>query len=1202
MSRVNARGSAGVAVAVALGAVLFGQPVASAQPTSPPGGAQETVIAVLDAACSGQSAPAGTCPSQAPIVAQLQAEGATVLSTTTLVDTVTAEVTQAQAQALAAQPGVAQVVPDSVIPLSPPNPSTQAAPTGQFPPGAPGWRAHGPGGQVACGPYWHPELDPEALQVIDAPEAQAEGFDGAGVTVAFVADGLDTADPDFRRNPAYASQGGAGQDVITDYEDFSGDGVDAVTAGGEAFGDASSIAAQGNTAYNLADFVAPAQAARLPAGGCWVKIVGAAPGADLMALKAFAQNDDTTESGLLQAIQYAVQHGAKVLNESFGANNFPDTALDVVRDANDAAIAAGVTVVVSSGDAGVTSTIGSPASDPEVLSVGASTTFRAYAQSDEGGFYNPVVGNGRWADDNISSLSSGGFTQAGNTVDLVAPGDLNWALCSSTPPGMYRGCTNDVGAPSDIELFGGTSESAPLTAAAAADVIQAYAATHGGADPTPALVKQILMSSAKDLDAPATEQGAGLLDIASAVNLATSLPGATRTGPPHCRGHRGDDRGHGRCHGRGAGAGRGGGPSHQESGGLLVAPGQVNVVAPPNSPYSQQISLTNTGTRWARVGLSTRALTRQVYDSGAQTFTMDPANPTTNTGTFQIWSGVTEVYQSESFQVPWSGRGTNTRLVFSADYRYTGQNSVLHFALFEPDGTYAAYSLPQGFGDYGQVEVADPPPGTWTALFFTVQDGATPGAVGTSGPVQWDAGLWQYAPAGAVSPSQLEIGPGQTATATLSSSTPSSPGDTSQSVVVTSDGAQTTVPVTVRTTVALGAAGGTFSGVLSGGNGRAGAEAQTNTYFFDVPAGLRDLDASVALANDPFDELIAYLVNPDGQTVGYSSNYTLGPTSNGLAPATSPYLQIYHSAPDPGRWELVLYWANPVTGDELTEPFTGTVGFDQVDVTGNLPNSPSDTLPQLTSTAFDVKVTNTGVAPEAFFADPRLDQTATVALANQNPAVTATSFTMPLPAGLSFPYYLVPTHTSELSASVDRLSGAAPVTFDMEYFPGDPDVSPGQPAPNVTETSTATSATLDLAETPEVSPGLWLVNPDEQGPYPPGGALTDTASTVVSATTQAFDPAVTSDTDDFWQVGFAASSFLYLLPGQSGTIAVDITPTASPGSVVGGTLYVDDIVLASFFSSDALPDGDELAGIPYSYTVGAPPSSKGPSMSTGPPG
>jgi hypothetical protein len=1148
-----------VFVGMLIGALLMPGRGAGAQASTPVAGNQtpETMIIVLSTPCAQGATLAAAnagCPAQAPVLAQLQAAGATVVSTTTLVDTITARMTPAEAQALASFPGVSQVIPDSVVsrPIHSPA-SRETAPP--FQGGGFGRPPHGPNPQ-ACGTLRNPELDPEALTAINAPQAQALGIDGAGVTVAYMAGGIDTTIPDFQRNPAY---GAGGAPVVTQY-DFSGDGTNAPSGdvATESFLDASSIAAQGNTAYNLAQFVAPPQAARLPAAGCWIKILGAAPGANVMGLKVFAQNNDTTESGFLQAIQYAVQHGVKVINQSFGANNFPDTALDVTREADDAAVAAGVTVVVSSGDAGNASTIGSPASDPNVISVGATTTFRIYAQDNYGGFYNPSVGNGRWVNNNISSLSSGGFTQAGNTIDLVAPGDLNWALCS-TNTAMYSACTSETGTPSPIQLSGGTSESAPLTAAAAADVIQAYAQTHGGASPSPALIKQILMSTATDIDAPANEQGAGLLNIQAAVQLAASLPGV-HNGPPVR--------------------------------GLLVSPGQVNIVASPNTPESQQITITNPGSVPAHVDLSTRALTRKVSDSGVQTFTLDPNNPTTNTGTIQIWSGVTEVYQTETFSVPRTDPWTPSRLVFSADYQYTGQTSLPHIALFEPDGTYAGYSLPQGLADYAQVEVANPPPGVWTAVIFTAQN--APGLVGTSGPVQWDASTWEYAPAGSISPSFLNIFPGQTATATLSLTTPSAAGDTDQSIVISSFAGQTTIPVTVRTTIPVDPTrGGTFSGVLTGGNGRGSAESPTNTYTFSVPAGEKDMDISVALANDPCDELIAYLVDPEGQTVGYSSNFTIKPSATscpiefGAGQATQ-YAQIYHVAPEAGQWSLILNWANPVSGNELQEPFTGSIQFNQVSVSSNLPDSASVTLPSTAST-YQVNATNTGVAPEAFFVDARLNnQTATIPLPNWNPGVNTGNFPIPLPPGFSFPYYVVPTHTSALQANVTRLSGTQPVTFDMEYFPGDPDVSPNQPAPGVTDTSSpdGSSSGLTLAESSEVSPGLWLVNPDEFGPYPAGGAIPDTASATLSATTAAFDPAVTSNTDDLWQVGLAASNFLYLLPGQSSTISVQVSPTASPGTVVSGTLYVDDVTLAAFVPSNAWPNGDELAAIPYEYTAG----------------
>jgi subtilisin family serine protease len=1196
------------------------------------GRASENVLLLLKAACPAQArTTAGVaCPPQAAVLAELKAGGAKVLSTSTLVDSITALVSPALASALGNSRAISQVVPDTSLSLgtvasattSAPTPSVSdvAAPAASTSPGAKPVlheRAHAPASEI-CGTRSHPELDPEALQDVNANQARSMGIDGSGVTVAVVADGLDPKNPDFVRNAAY---GQAGTPVIAQYLDFSGDGTAAKTDGAEAFGDASSIVAQGNKAYNLAQYVNPELSSAFPKSGCWVKVVGVAPGASLLVLKVIGNAQGASTSSIVQAVQYAVQHGAKVINESLGSGDFPDTALDVVRDADQAAVAAGVTVVTSSGDAGLTSTIGSPATDPDLISVGATTNFRDYAQSDEGGFYNPAVGNGTWLSNNVAAFSSGGYSQSGGTVDLVAPGDSNWALCS-TKPKAYTGCADSFGGKDiGIQSFGGTSEAAPLTAAAAADVIQAYSSTHGGADPSPALVKDILCSTATDIDAPADEQGAGLLNVLGAVKLAESLPAAvaptpttttttmttpgtpaattttttatttststtTTAAPPALRvspdaskpdASRADASG-----------------LRPPSGALLISPNQVNVVGLPGATSSQQVSLTNTGSAAVTVGLSTRALSHKVYGTGLREFTMDPMTPTTNMGAFPIWSGVSEVYQTETFRVP---AGSGSRLVFDTDYQDTGQNSLLHVALYDPSGTYAGYSDPQGLGDYGEVEVTNPKAGQWTALFFTEQNGALKGGVGTSGTVQWDASTWRYESAAAVRPSSLTIAPGATATASVSITDPRLAGDTSESVVVSSPGGQTTVPVTVRTTIDVGASGGSFKGVLTGGNGRDGSEAETNTYFFQVPPGETDLNTTIALGTDPNEHLIGFLVSPGGQQLGYSGNYTFVPSGSsaepkaayGLVPGATPYVQMYAVAPQAGEWELVLQWTNPVTGNELTEPFSGSIQFNQVQASGKaLPSSPQATLAQGQTTFFQVDVANSGVAPEAYFLDPRLDKTTTMTLPDLNPRNVADLIELPLGAGLSYPLYLVPTGTTQLNATLQRLAGTGTVSFDLNHTIGDPDVSPVVTAAAVSGSTGTNSQSVSLAA-PEVSPGLWALNPQEVGPYPAGGAPKTVGLATVSAVTQAFDPAVLSNTDDLWQVGLNFAHFRYLGPGQSVSILVAIKPTAPVGTYVQGTLYIDDFTLDSFLSSgDVLPDADEVAAVPYSYTVVAP--------------
>ena len=364
-----------------------------------------------------------------------------------------ANVTKAQAATLAADPAVAAVVPDLAITRGS-TPSAEAAVAAKAGP-SPKARA----GTCPSDPA-KPLLEPEALQLthtayVDGSRPQAQNIvDGSGVKVAFIADGLDINNPDFIRADGAMSSSTTRTSPVT--------GWPLRPAAQRRSATPAPSRRRAGRSTTSPTIVNPAHP--LPAG-CTIQVRGMAPGASMIGLKVFGNAHTAPTSRFIEAIDYAVAHGADVLNESFGGNPFPDTSDDPITLADNAAIAAGVTVVASTGDAGTTGTIGSPASSPTgVIGVAGTTSFRSYLQTGESG---AQFSNGSWLSNNISALSSGGITQAGGVPDLAAPGDLGWALCTPDVE-LYEECTDNAGKPTRIEEFGGTSQSSPLVAGAAA--------------------------------------------------------------------------------------------------------------------------------------------------------------------------------------------------------------------------------------------------------------------------------------------------------------------------------------------------------------------------------------------------------------------------------------------------------------------------------------------------------------------------------------------------------------------------------------------------------------------------------------------------------------------------------------------------------------------------------------------------------------
>ena len=1025
---------------------------------------------------------------QNPVITDLQRTGAKRIHSFKLLSSVSATVSVAEKNRLAADPAVAQVVPDVSFAIR--RPLTQAAPTSV----------------TTCRPGQDGvELDPEALGVIHADStdptmqtARRLGITGKGVTVAYLAEGIDPNNPDFLRAD--------GSHVFTDYQDFTGEGAPTTSSGGEAILDASSIAAQGRSIFQI--------------GSCKFRVAGAATGASLVGLKVFPNGSlAATSSELLQAIDYAVTvDHVDVLNQSFGYNPLPDTTVDLIRQADEAATQAGTTVVVSTGDAGPTNTFGSPSSDPAVISAAATTTFRVYAQADIANFRE--IGATGFVDNNISALSSGGFSAGLKSPDLAAPGDLNLTL-DNPGPGRYG-----------VGISGGTSEAAPLISATAALVIQAYRTTHGGQSPAPALVKQLITSTTDDLGHPGNQQGTGLLDSYQAVKAALSVK--TPAGAPTAQG-----------------------------GTLLTSTDQLTATAAPGSVQRFPLTVTNNGARTQTVQLHGRVLgaDRTVAD---RTVILGAT-----TGTH--FNGLD--VQTVKFTVPVGQSRLKVQIAAPS-------NDFLDLTLIDPLGQLEAYSLPQGVGNHGAVEVRYPGFGTWTAVITD----APPAQGGYAGPVQLHAEVATYQPFGAIQPSTVTLAPGASQRVTVAVSTPKSPGDLSAALELDAPfGARTSIPINLRSLVPLGAhRTGQFSTAVTGGNGRGGSPGVTEFYQFDVPAGQKALDVQTTESARAVNNYDLYLVDPSGETVGHAANQlVVGKSGSTPVTVTERGARTHVLDPPSGRWLLVAAFPNPVTGTALSTTFEGAIRLAPITpgVSG-LPNAPSAHLAAGRPHVAKVTIRNDGTAPETYFVDARLPRSTTITLP---PYKNATNLALPLTTAVPTPQWIVPTQTTLLTA---QAQATAPVTFDWApytgYLGGDLNGDPDLGA-----TTTGNTASGSWSGAP-VTSGDWMIDPALIGPFgttPTAGA---TANLALAATTKAFDTATTSTTGDFWASGAGVSvgfTPVIVQPGRSTTIYVTITPSGRAGSVVKGTLYLDDLSSLSPFG-EPVPAGDELAAIPYSYTIG----------------
>ncbi|HEY1309762.1 MAG TPA: S8 family serine peptidase [Pseudolabrys sp.] len=210
------------------------------------------------------------------------------------------------------------------------------------------------------------------------------------------------------------------------------------------------------------------------------RLMGAAPGARILAIRAFNPTDkgaDGTTFNILKGLDWAAAHDARIINMSFAGPADP-----AIHHSLEAARKKGIVLIAAVGNAGAKSPPLYPAADPNVIAVTATD-----------------------ADDRLFEQSS-----RGPHVALAAPGAQ---ILVAIPDGAY-------------EVSSGTSYSAAEVSGIVALMLERKG------DLTPDNVRDILMATAKDLGPKGRDPlfGAGLADAYGALMLEQAP--VTASAPP----------------------------------------------------------------------------------------------------------------------------------------------------------------------------------------------------------------------------------------------------------------------------------------------------------------------------------------------------------------------------------------------------------------------------------------------------------------------------------------------------------------------------------------------------------------------------------------------------------------------------------------------------------------------------------------------
>lgn len=313
-------------------------------------------------------------------------------------------------------------------------------------PNDPYYHGFGPGA-----PYEESSKSPGQWDMHVIGLAAAWGYVEKGAPIAIVDTGVDVTHPDLRGGKVvytrcYVTYPSSSPQSSGPYvTDLDGHGTNVAGIASADTGNGFGFAGTGFNAPILAFRIFPAP----PSAGC----DGASTSAQC----------STTDVDEVAAINDAVNHGARVINLSLGANGPLSSCEDTIeKNAVENAIAHGVVVVAAAGNES-SNHLDCPAAYPGVIAVGASALEGAGNSVSEGvAKYSNWVGAGGPGSGGAFLVAPGGDPSGGSDSD-----DLHWIenIYSSTAVSPGACSVDAAGQSGDCRIFiAGTSQATPHVA------------------------------------------------------------------------------------------------------------------------------------------------------------------------------------------------------------------------------------------------------------------------------------------------------------------------------------------------------------------------------------------------------------------------------------------------------------------------------------------------------------------------------------------------------------------------------------------------------------------------------------------------------------------------------------------------------------------------------------------------------------------